>query len=446
MSDSLHESVLWSDKHAPKTLDRVIGNSSVVQRVRNWAEGWKRGERQKALLLTGPVGVGKTTLAVVVAEELGFELLEMNASQSRNAKSIERIAGVAAGSLSFSGKPRLLLLDEADGLFGSDDKGGAGAILTLIKEQKCALILTANDVWDQKLSSVRSACELLDLKRPNYLSISKLLADIARSERVQAPREVTDAIARNCSGDIRAAINDLYLLSLGSESLSTSDLSLLPKRDREETMFEAVRTVLKTQDFAIARQAFDDVDEDADFKLLWLVENVPREYKEPRDLHRAFEALSRADVFQGRIRNRQYWGFLRYVNDLSSAGIALSKEKTYSGFTPYGFPSFLRRMSQSKPDREMRKQVALKFARACHCSARSVVRDYFPMINELAANDGVEELAGWALRLELSEEELEFLGERFPKRVLDRAGELKIEEQRVKQKSSIIGMLGLTED
>ena len=76
------------------------------------------------------------------------------------------------------------------------------------------------------------------------------------------------------------------------------------------------------------------VKEDLDESFLWLEENLPKEY-EGKDLERAFDCLSRADVFKGRIRRWQHWRFLVYINDLMTAGIALSKDEKYKKVISY---------------------------------------------------------------------------------------------------------------
>ena len=111
--------MLWSEKHAPETLEDVAGHSQAIAAVREWIDDWLKGKRRKPHLLSGATGIGKTVIALALAREYGLDLLEMNASDVRNTRQVERIAGAASGTASLSGRPRLILMDEIDGLFGT---------------------------------------------------------------------------------------------------------------------------------------------------------------------------------------------------------------------------------------------------------------------------------------------------------------------------------------
>jgi DNA polymerase III delta prime subunit len=116
-----------SERHRPHRLDEVIGGGKVRAELRAWADQWATGPppSRRAVVLAGPPGVGKTSTALALAEEYGWTLVEMNASDARNESAIEQVAGrasithtlssaVAKGSRSRA----LILLDEADCLTG----------------------------------------------------------------------------------------------------------------------------------------------------------------------------------------------------------------------------------------------------------------------------------------------------------------------------------------
>ena len=129
--------MLWSEKYKPQKLDDIVGHSQAAQRLTEWAKAWKSGKPQKAIILSGATGGGKTAIVHALANEFDFELLEMNASDVRNTKAIERVAGLASVSKTFSGRTRLILFDEIDGLSGNEDRGGASAVAKIVKEPAC---------------------------------------------------------------------------------------------------------------------------------------------------------------------------------------------------------------------------------------------------------------------------------------------------------------------
>ena len=75
--------MLWTDKYRPKSFDDVVGNVKQKQTIKSWVDKWKNGEAQPPLLLIGPAGTGKTTIAHIIADEFS-EYIELNASDKRS--------------------------------------------------------------------------------------------------------------------------------------------------------------------------------------------------------------------------------------------------------------------------------------------------------------------------------------------------------------------------
>lgn len=98
------------------------------------AEKWLSGiPERRAVILHGPAGVGKTSTAHALARDLGWEVIELNASDQRTAGVIEKVAGSAASMNTLFGGKRLIILDEADNIHGTADRGGMRAIAGIIK-------------------------------------------------------------------------------------------------------------------------------------------------------------------------------------------------------------------------------------------------------------------------------------------------------------------------
>ena len=427
-------SELWTEKYKPLFYEEFIGNSVAVEQVRKWAEAWLSGKKQKPLLLYGATGVGKTALVNVLVHEYGFELLELNASDDRDAKKIQRIAGLASVSRTFSGKMRLILLDEIDGLYRVD-RGGAGAVVKILKENSCPIVLTANDLWTQKLSSIRNYCEKVAFKKVNYATVAKLLQKIAKKEGIALDYELAKKIALN-AGDVRSAINDLQLIT-SVPGFSEKDLELIGSRDREASVYSAVQTILKTTSFDEARKSIIEVNEQPDFILKWIEENIPVEYKDSRDLFNAFDKISRADIFLGRVYKRMDYGLWRYASVLMSAGVALSKEHAYHAWVKYSYPSLIRKLSSTKSDRAFFKSFGLKVGKQVHLSSKRAVEYYLPMFKELMKKH--DEAVKLTAQFGFDEMELKFLGARFPKKIIKEAEKL-TEESIVKNQKSRAGL------
>jgi replication factor C large subunit len=149
-----------------------------------------------------------------------------------------------------------------------------------------------------------------------------------------------------------------------------------------------------------------DLDEEPRNFVAWLDENIPIEYRSVSEKAKAFNQLSRADIFLGRVTNRQYWGFLRYVNDLMTVGVGFSKEKPIMAFNKYKFPSLIWKMGSTRSKRAKEAAVAAKMSPVVHESGKRLISDYLPLVERVFEKDrdaGLDMVRAF----ELEEEELE---------------------------------------
>ncbi|MEW6294827.1 MAG: replication factor C large subunit [Candidatus Diapherotrites archaeon] len=399
-------SQLWTERYFPGNLTEFIGNTDIVEKIVAWANEWKKGKKGKPLLLYGPTGTGKTALAYLIARINNWDIFELNASDFRTKEIIERIVSGAALNASFSGQLRLILLDEIDGL-QARDKGGAGAVLAVLKEAQNPVILTANDIYsNRKLAPIKAYCQQLQFKRVNYLSIAKRLKEILELEKVSFDPEAITLLSKNCSGDIRSALIDLQTLSMKGR-IEMKDIESLSYREREEDVFKILRKIFTAKEFSEARNPRFSSEISDELLERWIEENIPRHFTEPNDTANAFERLSKADIFNGRIMRRQHYGFLRYSSDLMTVGVSLSKSKDYPGFIMYQFPKLLSSLSKSSGIRATKKGLAEKLSEKIHSSTHEIIGEDLPFIKILFRNKN--EAVEFSAQFDLSEEEIAFL-------------------------------------
>lgn len=393
-----------TEKYRPEHGDQIQGHDKAVGQVRDFIKNY-RSQKKHAVLLHGQAGTGKTSTAVALAKELGLELVEVNASDARNKKSIKQQLGPAMQQRSLFGGDKLILFDEIDGLSGRKDRGGVTALIDLMKDSPFPVVLTANDPWDSKFKTLRKHSKLIEFKKPSYRSVLAVLRRVAEAEGIDADESTLKALARRAGGDLRGGLTDLQTLSADG-SFSREDLELLGGRRQAEGIFQALNRVMKGSDPKLARETVDAVDENIDDVMLWIDENVPREYKKPGDLARAMDAISRADVHKGRIMRWQHWRFLVYQIDEMTAGVALAKQEKYSGFTRYQRSrrplSYWRANSANKK----RDAIAQKVGDATHTSTKRAREDTLPFLSAIFSHDKDHPLAQ---RYDLEADEVKWL-------------------------------------
>ena len=134
--------MMWSEKYRPTNILDLIGNEEARKSFVEWFAKWKKGV--KPLLLVGPPGIGKTTLANLSSKHFGYDLISLNASDVRNKNNIQEILQPVLDNQSVLGLP-MIFIDEVDGIHGRSDYGGVEALINILKESTVPIILAANN-------------------------------------------------------------------------------------------------------------------------------------------------------------------------------------------------------------------------------------------------------------------------------------------------------------
>jgi len=395
----------WAEKYRPQSLKEIVGNKKAVQDLRTWAEEWLSGIPEKrAVILHGSAGIGKTSSAHALARDLGWEVIELNASDQRTAGVIEKIAGSAASMNTFFGGKRLIILDEADNIHGSADRGGMRAIAEIIKTTLQPIVLIANDVYGLT-PTIRNLC--LEIKFGSVLSrsMAPALKKVCESEGISCSLDAVQQIAENAGGDFRSAINDLQAAASGKKVLEVEDIST-SGRDVKENIFKTMQRIFKSTDCKKALEVARRIDESPENLVHWIDENLPIQYARKdgdlEDIRIGFGYLSKADLYLGRVKKRQNYRMWRYASMLMVCGAAISKTRDYPGFIKYQQPSLWRRLGQTRSKRDLRDNIASKIGEHSFDSMRYSRNNLLELYSRMVKDEtsAIEITAGLGLELE----------------------------------------------
>ncbi|MCK5043861.1 replication factor C large subunit [Candidatus Pacearchaeota archaeon] len=383
------------EKYRAKSFSDIKGQDIVIEEIKAFFQTFPK---KKALILNGPVGTGKTSMVLALGKEQNLELFELNASDLRNRSSLEAVLKPSTQQQSLFKKGKLILMDEADGITTSD-RGGLPELLALIDKTSFPIIITANDIWQKKFNLLRKKCQLITLKELNKETISEILKNVLQKENKQLKPETQNIIIELSKGDVRAALNDLQSALISGEETFVSETH---EREKEETIFNVLKKVFQEPTDKKTISVYNNLNQDLNEISLWIEENIPTEYS-GQALAKAYDSLSRADLFKGRIYRQQYWRFLVYQNIFLSYGISSAKRNIKTGFTSYKKPTRILKIWLNNQKNIKKKSIAEKYAQYVHIGKKRAMNE-FQTIKQI-----IKYYPDTQKQLKLNEEEIEYI-------------------------------------
>ncbi|BEJ10866.1 hypothetical protein CspHIS471_0102880 [Cutaneotrichosporon sp. HIS471] len=252
---------LWVDKYRPNKFSDLLGEDRVHRDVMTWLKEWDRcvfkraapkkrkidedtntfyhdplgRPRERILLLSGPPGYGKTTLAHVVAKHAGYRTLEINASDDRNAATVTtRIQNaIDAGAGINSDRPTCVIIDEIDGATGGGDHGFVRSLIKLIQDVPAKkktktparplrrpIICICNDLYAVALRPLRQYARIVRFHKSPSQFLVERLRFICDRERLKADLRVLTLLVDLAGADVRSCLNTLQFIKSRSPVLT----------------------------------------------------------------------------------------------------------------------------------------------------------------------------------------------------------------------------------
>ena len=296
---------MWSEKHRPKNISDMVGNEESRSAIVEWFTKWKKGT--KPLLLIGPPGIGKTTIAYLCAKQFGYDLIGLNASDVRSKSRINEILSPVLGNVTILGAP-MIFVDEVDGIHGRGDYGGAEALIQILKEPTVPIVLAANSDTSDKMKSIKKVVKTINFKPIPPRLLRVYLENILKKETAKlSPGSLIKVIDKS-RGDIRSMINLAQSLVTGFNPQTDKSFETINIED-------GINAFFKAQSIDEARGVLYSLQIEPRQKIDAFYSSILTSNLDKKTLAKNLEIISRADTLFGKIMKTQNWRLLRYLNE-----------------------------------------------------------------------------------------------------------------------------------
>ena len=422
----------WTERHRPRSTRELEGNDAQRKRIRNWLTSWQRGRPTKrGLLMTGPPGIGKTTMATAIAAELGWDVIELNASDHRNAAAIRRIATGGATHFTFSmdgafdmdsDRRTIILLDEVDHLGGTfrevserridatlaarteeessrpvlaGDSGGKAELLRLLNRTEQPVLLTCNDpmrlwgrggYWRTARDRFARLAEIVEFRRAGGSALRRIANRVLVAEGITADGIAIDRLVENNPGDIRALVRDLQALcAAGADHIDEAmviEQIELGQRDLQIDLFPGLERLYRTKTSKEAAELSLRLDKTPDDLVAWVAWNNASVMRSAENRARASRTLSHADRalfvrFSNLAYRSWYWG-----GHLGALAASTASSETPPDRFSLQFPAFLKRGQEGW----RRSSIVECLADSCGASQNAVREELWPPLRAVVSD------------------------------------------------------------
>ena len=249
----------------------MVGNKKNIEIIKKWLSDFKSHKKnvERSLFISGPPGIGKTTIAHLILKYFNYEIIEFNASDVRSQKSVKdnllkilnntNVSLMQDNTLSNIG----IIMDEVDGM-SSGDRGGVSELVSIITPPKKdkrgkkdnnktyinPIICICNNNTEKKLSDLKKICLEINFSKPNNNDLKTISDKIIKSENITIDEDALQLIINYSQNDVRRLTFLLQDISKTFENkhITSEDIETLyksfSKKNLDIGLFEATNKLL----------------------------------------------------------------------------------------------------------------------------------------------------------------------------------------------------------
>jgi replication factor C large subunit len=370
----------------------MVGNEDARLATVKWLTTWVSGS--KPLLLVGPPGTGKTTLVRALVRQFGYDMVEMNASDTRSKEILRTRISPIFQNTSLYAKKVLLFLDEVDGISGREDTGGLDELVELMKEPTVPVIMAAN-AKSTKIKDLAKTCKTIEFMPVPPRQLVIFLDHVLQSEGAKLAPADKISLANNSGGDIRSLLNSAQSRAAGYATGSNKDSAEIDISDAVNGFFNAksvqeAESFIRKADASYSDPRYSVMTPEARRKdiIAALFSSIVSSRADAASTAKMLDALSKIDVHVGRANRGRNWSILRYMDRMIAGVLYESSRDKSIKYTQYSLPWPL--MGPVFARSQSTRKILSELAPALHVSKSVAGSAVLPYFIKLLIDEGID--------------------------------------------------------
>lgn len=247
----------WAEKYRPKSFEDLIISNNDINTIKKWMSDKHSNvkKHKNSLILHGPPGVGKTSIAHIILHKYGYDVIEFNSSDIKTKKELIDNLNKINGNLnvlnmmSNKKKKMAVIIDELDGI---NDKSVIKELSFYIKKSTSSPFIFTTNSTNKKIDTLKTKSIYIKINKPSRNMIKKFIQTICKNEKIEITNDILTSLINTSQLDFRRTINLMeYIFSNKNNEGIKELIDNYDKKTLDNTIYEATDKILSkyNQDF-----------------------------------------------------------------------------------------------------------------------------------------------------------------------------------------------------